>query len=396
MGTLKKDLADIYPACRSLLGPSLWERAEEKLGESGQAEDFPDILNRFKDMPGVPDYLPELACLEQALFRAGGVEVPLEADSLGLNPSVQLVQLKWKNLAEFLSPAHGRAVSPPESMDEMVVVWKDPETLKIHCRAATGQDLLALKIVAEEMSPADAAAAGNAPLSSVNAAVDAAVRDGILLAPASKIKREMRQYQTGDIHAPDFLSASIFTLQWHITQTCDLHCKHCYDRSERGSLEFASALKILDDLSRFCEMKHVQAQISFSGGNPLLYPHFRELYREASERGFTLAILGNPAPREQLEALIRIEKPVFFQVSLEGLEEHNDSIRGPGHFKRTLQFLGILRDLGIYSMVMLTLTKDNMSQILPLCDTLRGLTDLFTFNRLAMVWEGATLSLPYP
>jgi selenobiotic family peptide radical SAM maturase len=207
---------------------------------------------------------------------------------------------------------------------------------------------------------------------------------------------EMQEYRTGDIHAPDFLSASIFTLQWHITQTCDLHCKHCYDRSERGALEFASALKILDDLSRFCEMKHVQAQISFSGGNPLLYLHFRELYREASERGFALAILGNPAPREQIEALIRIEKPVFFQVSLEGLEEHNDSIRGPGHFKRTLKFLGTLRDLGIYSMVMLTLTKDNMSQILPLCENLRGLTDLFTFNRLAMVGEGAKLRLPSP
>jgi len=114
------------------------------------------------------------------------------------------------------------------------------------------------------------------------------------------------------------------------------------------------------------------------------------------ERGFALAILGNPSPREQIEALIRIEKPVFFQVSLEGLEEHNDSIRGPGHFKRTLKFLGILRDLGIYSMVMLTLTKDNMGQILPLCETLRGLTDLFTFNRLAMVGEGANLSLPSP
>ncbi|MDH4233180.1 MAG: thio(seleno)oxazole modification radical SAM maturase SbtM, partial [Nitrospirota bacterium] len=200
--------------------------------------------------------------------------------------------------------------------------------------------------------------------------------------------------QTGDIHDPDFLSASIFTLQWHITQACDLHCKHCYDRSERGSLAFADALKILSDLSNFCRVKHVRAQISFSGGNPLLYPHFMELYREAAKRGFSLAILGNPAPRERIEALIRIEKPVFFQVSLEGLEEHNDRIRGIGHFKRTLAFLGTLRDLGIYSMVMLTLTKDNMSQILPLCETLRGLTDLFTFNRLAMVGEGVNLSLP--
>jgi hypothetical protein len=46
-------------------------------------------------------------------------------------------------------------------------------------------------------------------------------------------------------------------------------------------------------------------------------------------------------------------------------------------------------------MVMLTLTKDNW-EILPLCETLSGLTDLFTFNRLAMVGEGANLRLPSP
>jgi selenobiotic family peptide radical SAM maturase len=258
--------------------------------------------------------------------RAEAVEIPVEVDSLCLNPSVQLLHLKWNNLREFLSPAQGRAVSPPEPVNELVVAWKDPVTLKRHCRAATGKSA-----GTEDGGRRDESTSGcsrQRPISSVNAAIDAAVRDGILLASVSKIRREMRQYQTGDIYDPDFFSASIFTLQWHITQTCDLHCKHCYDRSERGALEFAKARKILDDLSRFCEMKHVQAQISFSGGNPLLYPHFRELYREASERGFALAILGNPAPREQIEALISIEKPVFFQVSLEGLEEHNDSIRG--------------------------------------------------------------------
>jgi selenobiotic family peptide radical SAM maturase len=45
-------------------------------------------------------------------------------------------------------------------------------------------------------------------------------------------------------------------------------------------------------------------------------------------------------------------------------------------------------------MVMLTLTNENMSQILPLAEILRDHADRFHFNRLSMVGEGADLTLP--
>ncbi len=66
-------------------------------------------------------------------------------------------------------------------------------------------------------------------------------------------------------------------------------------------------------------------------------------------------------------------------------------MRGSGHFNRIFDFLELLKKLKIYSMVMLTLTRDNMDQVLPLAEELRGRVDLFTFNRLAMVGEGAGL-----
>lgn len=81
--------------------------------------------------------------------------------------------------------------------------------------------------------------------------------------------------------------------------------------------------------------------------------------REAADRGFMTAILGNPMPRGRIEEILALQKPEFYQVSLEGLAAHNDYIRGAGHFERTLDFLDLLRELGIYSMVMLTLTRTN-------------------------------------
>ena len=121
------------------------------------------------------------------------------------------------------------------------------------------------------------------------------------------------------------------------------------------------------------------------GGNPLLYPHFLELYRAACDRGFVTAILGNPAAPSYLEKITAIRSPAFFQVSLEGLRTHNDYIRGRGNFDNVMQFLNLLRTLSIPSQVMLTLTKDNLDQVLPLAEHLRGRADYFTYNRLAQV-----------
>ena len=81
-------------------------------------------------------------------------------------------------------------------------------------------------------------------------------------------------------------------------------------------------------------------------------------------------------------------------MSLEGLKNLNDRVRGPGHFDRTLRFLHLLRNLGVYSMVMLTLTQENLDPVFPLTSLLRDMTDVFRFNRLSMVGEGARLRLP--
>ena len=86
--------------------------------------------------------------------------------------------------------------------------------------------------------------------------------------------------------------------------------------------------------------------------------------------------------------------PSFFQVSLEGLAGHNDAIRGSGHFDRVMKFLDLLRELNVYSMVMLTITKANMDQVIPLAEALRDKVDVFYCNRLALFGEGANLIMP--
>ena len=360
--------------------------------------EFPGVLDKLTREAGLPGYLPDLARLELAAFTAGNMEIkPAPGDgTMEINPSVQIISTRWPCIVPLFRGEGSPGSLLMEDDEKLILVWKRPADESLQVRAATNEDLLVLKMVAEGIEAGTVASMGGMPVSTVKDALDRAVGNGLLMWPPSRIRRPSTWPSWGSGKDEEFRRSETFTLQWHVTQACDLHCAHCYDRSDRETMSLEKACEILDDFDRFCSGRNVRGYISFSGGNPLLYPHFTSLYRRASEYGFGLAVLGNPASREELEELIAIRKPDFFQVSLEGLEETNDMVRGAGHFDRTLCFLDLLRDLDVYSMVMLTLTEANVDEVLPLAEILRDRADVFHFNRLSMTGEGARLSLPSP
>lgn len=357
-------------------------------------EAFPGAIDTLTASLDLPGYTADLARLEWVYYRTqtDPIDPAVPTTALMVNPSLSLQALTWKNLSSLFGDQADR--DTPIKAPTHVIIWRHPQSGQMVCREALENDLLALKLAVEHIEPREAARQGQATPGNIQAVIDQAVVQGILLSPESRVRRPVQPQTAKHAELQPFLAADIFTLQWHVTQTCDLHCKHCYDRSSRVSLPRDQALAVLDDFYAFCRRMHVRGQVSFSGGNPLLYPHLEELYRTAHQLGFGIAILGNPTPVKQLRRLVEIVPPLFFQISLEGLEAHNDFIRGDGHFKRSLAFLDDLRELGIYSMVMLTLTRDNLDQVLPLADLLKERTDAFNFNRLAAVGEGSELLMP--
>lgn len=384
----------IFIRTRSYLKPDDWDQFEVQSQAVTDLQDFDRFLKGFTFKGDGLDFLTDLARLEWAAFLAGQpvIEPVPDSDDFIVNPSLQILTLSFTNLtSQFFEPPGKIEPIPGEAL---VLIWRVMKSGEIRIRPAENADLLSLKIILEGISPETAAEAGQSSAEFIRAIQRQAATEGILIPPRSRIRRDPGRSTGSQISDPDFFETSFFTLQWHVTQACDLHCKHCYDRSQRSPMTLEQGITILEDLQRFCEQKKVQGQISFSGGNPLLYPHFDELYQAAAERGFGTAILGNPTSRERLETIQAIQEPSFFQVSLEGLEENNDRIRGERHFKRTFEFLGILRNLQIYSMVMLTLTKDNLTQVIPLAGLLRDKADSFFFNRLSQVGEGAKLQGP--
>lgn len=327
----------------------------------------------------------------RARVRSSQLPSPNNLERLCVNPSLEIVSSAWRGLAGLLD----RKACPGQQLEpgpELVMVWKSPHDHQTYTDAARPADLAAIKIVLEERERYAAAREADVPVGSIDSAIRQAVSRGLLLSPPSRIRRP-DSFSNAAIDER-YLSATAFTLQWHITQECDLNCLHCYDRSARSRVLLADGLKILDQMRAFCLSHYVRGQVSFSGGNPLLHPDFMALYQAAAERGLATALLANPTTFRQLSEIVAIQMLAYFQVSLEGLEKHNDRIRGAGHFQRTLEFLNILAELNVPSEVMLTLTRENLDQVLPLGELLRNRTGSLAFNRLALFGKGADLALP--
>jgi selenobiotic family peptide radical SAM maturase len=191
-------------------------------------------------------------------------------------------------------------------------------------------------------------------------------------------------------------TTDVFTLQWHLTNACEAHCAHCYDRADYRALPLSTCLAVLDDFQAFCRTHGVRGQISLTGGNPLHHPDFWALYAAIVAADLRVSILGNPLDDATLARLVALRRPCYFQVSLEGLQPVNDALRGAGHFARTLAFLQRARALQVTTHVMLTLHRANREQVIPLGLSLEGLTRKFTFNRLAQVGDGHALAILTP
>jgi len=382
----------IFAVSRRVAGVVRWEKIIRTLDDSIKLSDLPNAIIAVADKFSLPPFLPQLIFIEWQKCQVAMNRKPIAhtADKLELNPTLRIIELDWKLSGLFEDSAKIKRI---EQGQEIVAIWRDPISKNVRLNAISKEDFLLLKFIEEEHNipvVADLDVSGEM----IDQALRQAVKQGILIPNRLMLWRDINILDHNNPKDPDLIYSDSFTLQWHVTNLCDFNCKHCYDRSERPTLTFVQAEPILDDLKGFCHERYIKGHVCFTGGNPLLYPQFFELYAATAKRGFSASILGNPTPKENLQKIVNIQKPTFFQVSLEGLEDQNDFIRGKGTFKKMFAFLDLLREMQIRTVVMLTLTKDNIDQVLPLADLLCGHADNFTFNRLASVGEGANLSLP--
>ena len=190
-----------------------------------------------------------------------------------------------------------------------------------------------------------------------------------------------------------------FVLQWHITNKCENRCAHCYipnsekERDNPNRLNFEESKRVIDDLVNLCESLNVIPRINFSGGNPLLIRDFPQIMSYAKGKGVVIGILGNPSPLNERNLELLCENGVQrYQLSLEGLRETHDEIRGKGNYDLTLEGMRKLNEKGIWVSIMSTVSRRNYLEIPAVCEVaFYNGAKHFDFARIVPIGEGKNL-----
>lgn len=155
--------------------------------------------------------------------------------------------------------------------------------------------------------------------------------------------------------------------QWHVTNLCNLRCRHCYQETFRDGepgMFFPVAERLLRDL----EELGYSSILNITGGEPLLLGG--DLFRlleilTGHPRILEVMLITNALGMQEntVKELSSFPKLTTVKVSLEGMEEVNDAIRGKGVFRKVLRNLEYLVVSPLRVVLMMTLHRGNLAEV---------------------------------
>jgi radical SAM protein with 4Fe4S-binding SPASM domain len=191
-----------------------------------------------------------------------------------------------------------------------------------------------------------------------------------------------------------------FFIQWHLTERCNLLCRHCYQGWRKVQEMAASEIKReIDGASQMFqawEEEHgirVSPSIHFTGGEPFLYEKLWDVIAYSKAKGYGVAMMTNGC----LVTKDRAKKASHLgisdiQVSLEGPPELHASIRGRGSFSAAAKGVEHFVAAGNRVSANVTLSRLNVDKIEETVEVARAMGfHRIGFSRMVPCGKGKAL-----
>lgn len=189
-----------------------------------------------------------------------------------------------------------------------------------------------------------------------------------------RLRLTPRAPESADVH---------FKIQWHLTDRCNLSCRHCYQETEPGpEPETSDLLRVFEGIRHFFLFLKQQAaspprfHVSVTGGEPLIRSDLLDLLDDLSpyRHLFGLSILTNGTLIDaSMARALRKRAPDSVQISIEGPEAIHDGIRGPGSYRKARQGAIHLIRQGVPVVFAVTVHRENQNSLGPVLRLARRL-----------------------
>lgn len=148
--------------------------------------------------------------------------------------------------------------------------------------------------------------------------------------------------QTKPVAVPQLNQTAFF----YLTYACNLACTHCYMYKEKLR---SAMLSLVEYRDVFAGLKEVGVKnLTFSGGEPLLASHFKEIITVAKAFGFNIAVFSNGTLWNEELVEFASKNITAVQISIDGTTESACAlVRGAGVFDKALQTVYALSAAGV-------------------------------------------------
>ena len=156
---------------------------------------------------------------------------------------------------------------------------------------------------------------------------------------------------------------------FHLTNRCNQACRHCLFAASPADPAGLEVRRVMD-LAR--EAAALGCRVfALTGGEPLVYPDFAEVvdYLLHFDQAHVMVLTNALLVKDYAADLARWPRERFhLQVSLDGLEQNHDHLRGPGAFAALMANLAWLKAQGLACTLSMCVTRANYLDLPALVD----------------------------
>lgn len=147
---------------------------------------------------------------------------------------------------------------------------------------------------------------------------------------------------------------SLKYLELQITDKCNLRCRHCYIGDKISTeLSLSQIKKILDEFQKMQGLR-----VLITGGEPLLHSSFDELNRMLPDYFLRKVLFTNGMLlNDDILGRLKVHE---VQISIDGLEEAHDALRGSGTYRLAMDAVRRSLDAGFAVSISTMIHKKNL------------------------------------
>lgn len=187
--------------------------------------------------------------------------------------------------------------------------------------------------------------------------------------------------------------------QIHVLDQCNLKCTHCYVGEKRFKPRkmpdlrtIKKRIKIISDFSK--KMGFKDHTMNISGGEPTLRGDLLDIIRYIKENDAVPMLLTNGMLLTiEFARKIKDAGCDHVQISIEGLEEYNDSIRGDSTFEKAIKAVENAGAVDLKVVIGTTLSGGNIKDIKNFFVTFDGIAYKFHVREVTGIGAGKNLKL---